>query len=111
MNQKTANITLAQHVAIHTQIAAVRLALEGAEQYATKTIGKHRTSDVLRIAQTRQGRHAITNALYQVYEWGNWLDEGKPVTIDTVFKDERPDFESGAKTSLPWCTRRGGPDR
>lgn len=111
MGQKTAKITLAQHVAIHSQIAAVRLALEGAEQYATKTIGKHRTSDILRIAQTRPGREAIAGALYKVYEWGGWLGEGRPRTIGTVFGEERPKFESGAETSLPWCTRRGGPDR
>lgn len=111
MNQRTAGIKLHEHVAIHAQIAAIRLALEGAEQYASKAIGKYRTSDVLRIAQTRPGREAITGALYKVYEWGNWLDKGSPMSIETAFDLERPDFESGAKTSLPWCTRRGGPDR
>ncbi len=111
MVQRTAGIKLHEHVAIHSQIAAVRLVLEGAEQYATKTLGKHRTSDVLRIAQTRPGREAIAGALYKVYDWGNWLGKGKPMTIETAFTLERPDFESGAKTSLPWCTRRGGPDR
>lgn len=111
MEQDTAYIKLHQHVAIHTQIAAVRLALEGAEQYASKAIGKHRTSDVLRIAQTPQGRAAIANALYQVYNYGGWLGEGAPETIGTVFGRERPKFESGERTSLPWCTRRGGPDR
>lgn len=111
MEQDTAYIKLHQHVAIHTQIAAVRLALEGAEKYASKAIGKHRTSDVLRIAQTPQGRAAIASALYQVYNYGGWLGEGTPETIGTVFGRERPKFESGERTSLPWCTRRGGPDR
>lgn len=111
MGQDTAYIKLYQHVAIHTQIAAVRLALEGAEQYASKAIGKHRMSDVLRIAQTPEGRAAITGALYKVYDSGGWLGEGSPETIGTIFGRERPKFESGERTSLPWCTRRGGPDR
>jgi RHS repeat-associated protein len=110
MDQGKASIPLAHHVAIHAQIAGVRLALESAEHYAMKTIGRHRTSDILRIAQTQQGRQAIAGALYQVYYHGQWLDKGEP-DIETVFARERPPFESGAKTSLPWCTRRGGPDR
>lgn len=109
MDQMKSAIRTDQHVAIHTEIAAVRLALEGAEQYATKTIGKHRTSEVLRIAQTRAGREAIAGALYKVYDWGGWLQTGSP-TIGTAFGHERPLYEAG-KTSLPWCTRNGGPDR
>jgi len=111
MAQDKANITLAQHVAIHAEIAAVRLALEGAEQYATRTIGRHRTSDILRIAQTRPGRQAIASALYQVYYLGGWLGQGNPITIGAIFAKERPQYESGAETSLPWCTRSGGPAR
>jgi len=109
MDQMKSAIRTDQHVAIHTEIAAVRLVLEGAEQYATKTIGKHRTSDVLRIAQTRPGREAIAAALYKVYDWGGWLETGSP-KIGVAFGRERPLYEAG-KTSLPWCTRNGGPDR
>jgi hypothetical protein len=110
MGQDTVKLKLADHLAIHAQIAAVRVALEGAEQYASKTIGRHRTSDILRIAHTDLGRKTITNALYQVYKVGGWLDKpDDSETVEVVFARERPHFESGQRTSLPWCTRNGGP--
>jgi RHS repeat-associated protein len=108
MDQETSRITRAQHVLIHTEIAAIAIALDGAEQYATRSLGRTRASVVLRIAQTEAGRHSITNALQQVYDIGGWWGVGTP-PIGNVFMRERPYFESGAKTSLPWCSRSGAP--
>ncbi|MBA8885800.1 RHS repeat-associated core domain-containing protein, partial [Dokdonella fugitiva] len=108
MDQETSRISRAQHVAIHTEIAAIALVIDGAEQYATRTLGRTRSSVVLRIAQTEAGRSSITNALQQVYDIGGWWGAGI-LPIGDVFTRERRYFESGAKTSLPWCSRNGMP--
>ena len=107
MDQDTSDVTVAQHLAIHAEIAAVRVALAGAEAFASKMLGRNRSIDILRIAQTRVGRESIASALYQVYRVGGWLPRGTP-SIGTVFEKERPQFEKG-KTSLPWCSRKGLP--
>ena len=102
------DIKSAEHIAIHAEIAAVRLALSGAEAWASKVLGRHRMVDVLKIAQTDEGRAAIASALDQVYFFGGWDAVGQR-PIRQVFNRERRAYESGAKTSLPWCTRDGQP--
>jgi len=108
MNQETSVISRPEHSAIHLQIAAIKVALDGAEEFATRTVGRHRTAEVLKIAQTQAGRVSITNALDEVYFWGGWWPRGvRP--IKDVLESERRSFESGANTSLPWCSRSGAP--
>ncbi len=108
MAQELSQITHTDHVAIHAQIAMIRFALDGAEEYATRTIGRNRSADMLRVAQTEPGRASIVNALQMVYDMGGWSGRGvRP--IGTVLASERYPFVSGAKTSLPWCSRDGSP--
>jgi RHS repeat-associated protein len=108
MSQVTSVITQPEHVAIHAQIAMIRIALDGAEEYADRTVGKRRSEDILRIAQTEPGRASIANALDLTYYYGGWWSRGLP-TIKSAFENERSDFVSGRKTSLPWCSRNGSP--
>ena len=42
LNQERSQITHTQHVAIHTQIAGITLALAGAEEYANRVLGNKR---------------------------------------------------------------------
>ncbi len=112
MGQDTVKLKLADHLAIHAQIVAVRVALEGARAVCEiKQSGRHRTSDILRIAHTDLGRKAITNALYQVYSAGGWLDrpEDQSIKLGWCLTKSVRSSESGAKTSLPWFTRNSGP--
>ncbi|XAK00195.1 RHS repeat-associated core domain-containing protein [Vandammella animalimorsus] len=109
MNQRPlANISPSQHGLIHAEIAAIYLALGEAEKYAYRALGRHRSSEVLRIAQTESGRTAIVNALQMLY-MGGWWDVGSPVSIGSAFSAVKGAYVSGAETSLPWCTRNGGP--
>lgn len=108
MNQETSQITLTEHAAIHAEIAAILIALEGAEACASNVVRRHRTPDILRIAQTEAGRQSIATALDEVYHWGGWSGRGRR-PIEQVFESERGPFVLGQKTSLPWCTRDGAP--
>jgi|GEM_PF-1022227 len=108
MNQQLSYFAPEKHSAIHAQIAQIGIVLEGVEEYASRSIGRHRSEDVLRIAGTETGRRAITNALDLVYQQGGWWMQGQP-TVGAVFSSERGMYESGMKTSLPWCTRTGSP--
>ncbi len=108
MGQEVSQITFADHVAIHAEIAMIRFALDGAEEYATRTIGRNRSATLSRVAQTEPGRASIVNSLQMVYDLGGWSGRGvRP--IGTVLASERYAFVSGAKTSLPWCSRNGSP--
>lgn len=108
VDQEVSSIRLADHAAIHAQVAAIRIALAGAEEYASKVVGYHRSQDILSIAQTYEGRVSIAEALSKVYYYGGWDSKGRRPIRD-VFNSERPAFESGRKTSLPWCGRTGKP--
>ncbi len=108
MAQELSVIPHEYHVAIHGQIAGLRLALDGAEEYATRTIGRNRSMDLLRVAQTEPGRSSIVNALNWVYTAGGWSGVGvRPIGV--VLASESPAYISGVKTSLPWCSRDGSP--
>ena len=103
-SQQLSKVRHDQHVLIHTEIAGIQLALKGAEEYATRAIGRRRSPEVLRIAQTEEGRASIANALNSVYSYGGWRAIGTP-SIGVAFDSERSDYVSGRKTSLPFCTR------
>ena len=104
-----ADITPTQHAMIHTQIAGIALTIKAAEEYAYKTLGRIRMWEVLKIAQTDQGRGAIARALEGLYQAGWWTTGRAPNTIGNAFTASKPGFVSGAQTSLPWCTRNRGP--
>jgi hypothetical protein len=108
MNQEVSVVTHAQHTLIHAEIAAIGIALAGAEQYANRTVGGKRSGAVLRIAQTEAGRASIANALDLAYFYGGWWNKGSR-SIKDVFESERGSFVAGTNTSLPWCTRTGMP--
>ena len=108
MDQKRSGIRSDLHDLLHAELASIKLTLDIAEKHATKTVGYHRSQSILKIAQTMPGRQAIARAIYMVYASGDWLDKGNS-PIGEVFEEEQPFFVSGAKTSLPWCTRNGAP--
>lgn len=105
---KYANITPGQHAMIHAQIAGIALTIKAAEEYAYKTLGRIRMWEVLKIAQTDQGRGAIAGALEGLYRAG-WWGTGAPNTIGDAFTVSKPGYVSGTQTSLPWCSRSGSP--
>ena len=105
-NQVLSYIPFADHVAIHAQIAAIGLTIGAAQLAAYKKLGLQRKWEVLKLAQTDEGRAAIVNALNLVYQ--SWWDVGTP-TIGTAFSASRPGYLDGSNTSLPSCTRSGAP--
>lgn len=108
MAQELSMITQPEHAAIHAQIAMIRVALDGAEEYAWRTIGRNRSETILRIAQTEPGRASIVNTLQATYDMGGWSARGvRPIGV--VLASERYPYVSGLKTSLPWCSRDGMP--
>jgi RHS repeat-associated protein len=102
-----ARIPYAAHVAIHGEIAAIGLSLKAGENYAYKLLGYKRMDEMLKLAQTNEGRAAISNALRLVYQQG-WWDVGTP-SIGMAFTASVGSYLSGANTSLPWCSRSGKP--
>jgi len=84
------------------------LTINAAEQWVYIMLGRHRQAEVLKITQTEDGRNSIAKALEDLYAGNSWWDKGIP-TIKEVFKKEKPDYVSGLRTSLPWCTRDGKP--
>lgn len=109
--QPLADVTVPRHRMIHAGIAGIRLALAGAEDYATRTvgIGRRRNGDIIRLAQTREGRQAIAQGLQEFYYYGGFWNDGQAKTIGSAFTEERPRYESGANTTLPWCSESGEP--
>jgi hypothetical protein len=103
-SQQLSSIKHKYHVIIHAEIAAMKFALKGAEEYASRKVGRTRTDSSLKLAQTVQGRTAIANALSQMYQMGGWWNIGVP-TIGQAFTTEKGPYISGAKTSLPTCGR------
>jgi hypothetical protein len=100
-------IPYADHVLIHGQIAGIWLTLNAAQLTAYKTLGYQRKWEVLKLAQTDDGRGAIAGALSQLYQT-QWWGIGIP-TIGTAFTAEAPGYIAGTNTSLPSCTRYGSP--
>jgi RHS repeat-associated protein len=107
MDQEKSEIDHSVHAQIHTDIAGFALALENAEGYATRVLGRNRSEVVLRTAQTFQGRAAIASGLQYYYE-SNWIGVGAPPIV-SVFHGEKHLYISGERTSLPWCARTGVP--
>ena len=103
-----ADLTVAQHVAVHAEIGSIWLVVTAAEEYAYKILGRHRLPEVLKIAQTEPGRASIANALNAVYQAG-WWGMGAPNSIGTAFTANKGDYVSGINTSLPWCCRNNAP--
>jgi hypothetical protein len=107
-----ARIKYADHVAIHAEIGAIGLTIGAAEKYAYKVLGKGRLSEVLKIAQTEEGRTAIALALEGVYSSGWWYVGRPPNTIGNAFEASKPGYISGAETSLAqWCSRNNDPNK
>jgi len=109
--QPLADVTVPRHRLIHAGIAGIRLALAGAEEHATKTvgIGRRRNGDIIRLAQTSLGRKAIAEGLRDFYYYGGFWNDGQAKTIGSAFTEERPRYESGINTTLPWCSEDGEP--
>ena len=107
IKQELAVIEHAKHVVIHAEIAALEIALNFAEDYATTVIGRRRNDNVLRMAETREGRIVVSNGLKTVYEIGRWWNQSisPNPTIGTVFTREQPKYING-NTSLPLCSYR-----
>lgn len=110
MPQEPSYISRREHDDLHRGISKVSIIKKLSEEYATKVVfGTHRSEDiVLDVATTREGRVGIANALYYFYAEGGWLPRGQR-PIGMVFASERIPYESGTKTSLPWCSRNGQP--
>jgi hypothetical protein len=104
-----ADISPAQHGAIHAEIAAIALTIRAAEEYAYRRLGRIRMWEVLKLAQTDPGRAAIAQALEAVYRSGWWTTGQAPNTIGNAFTTSKPGYVDGSNTSLPWCTRRRRP--
>ena len=104
--QVLSDIPYRSHVAIHAQIGAIALTLGAAELTAYKRLGQQRKWEVLRLAQTDEGRAAIGGALNLIYQ--GWWDAGVP-TIGVAFTASLPSYLDGSNLSLPWCTRKGNP--
>ncbi|PAT39640.1 RHS repeat domain-containing protein, partial [Vandammella animalimorsus] len=104
--QVLSEIPRSVHNTIHGQIASIKLSLEAAEAHATRVLGRNRSEVVLKIAQTREGRANIANALQSLYS--SWWNVGMP-PIGPTFMNEKAPYVEGVKTSLPWCTRNGMP--
>lgn len=109
--QPLADVTEARHKLIHAGIAGIRIALAGAEEYATKStgIGRRRNGDVVMLAQTHEGRQAIAAGLRSFYYYGGFWNDGELRTIGSAFTEEEPRYTSGANTTLPWCSEDGEP--
>ncbi len=106
MNQVKSKIPASSHAIIHGEIAGIKLSLDTAEDYANKALGRYRSEQILKIAQTKTGRENVANALRMVYD--PWWLQGTP-PIGSTFMGERGAYVSGANTSLPWCSRDGRP--
>jgi hypothetical protein len=91
------------HVAIHAEIAAIKLTITAGEAYAYKVLGYQRKWEVLKLAQTEAGRSAIAGALALVYNPA-WWNTGNP-TIGQAFTASVENYKNGTNTSLPSCTR------
>ncbi len=110
MPQEPSYISSKEHDELHRGVAALAVIKKLSEDYATEVVfGTHRSDEiVLDVATTEAGRGAIANALYYFYAEGGWLPRGQR-PIGDVFASERGPYVSGAKTSLPWCSRSGKP--
>ncbi|MBQ0775896.1 MAG: RHS repeat-associated core domain-containing protein, partial [Gammaproteobacteria bacterium] len=107
VKQETSRVMQKDHVLIHSEMATIRLAIKSAHEYAYRTIGRKRSSDVLHLARSEMGREAISAALENFYKSFSWWRVGV-APIGDVFTRERLGFVSGRNTSLPWCTRGKG---
>ncbi len=103
--QQLSYIDRSRHAAIHSGLAAIEVALHTAEGAADRLIPltRRRTGHVMSLAETRQGRGVIANAIQGYYQTAGWWGQGTP-TIGTVYPQERTEF-IGGKTSLPDCKR------
>lgn len=104
--QRFAYLEAADHRALHTQLAPMVIAKTAAESRANKllpTVGRHRNSNVLDMADTKAGRTAIGNTLDRFYKRSGWWNKGAP-TIGTVFPSEKKLYIAKKNnTSLPNC--------
>ena len=106
MDQEKSTIPRSTHNAIHAQIAGIKISLDLAEYAANESLGRNRSTQILKIAQTKVGRENIANALQMVYDpW--WSTGVAPIGVN--FVKERQPYIEGIKTSLPWCSRNGNP--
>ena len=104
-SQQLSYIDRRRHAAIHSGLAAVRVALHSAEDAADQIVPltRRRTGHVMSLAETEQGRGVIAKAIQAYYMADGWWGQGSP-TISTVYPTERREF-IGGKTSLPQCKR------
>jgi len=106
--QNLSFLRASDHRVLHSQLGAMRIARTAAIAKANQTlpsIGRQRNTDVMAMADTREGRTKIANTLQRFYESKNWWGSGIP-TIGAVFSNEKRLYiSSRSNTSLPNCTK------